>query len=467
MESLVLLIGATLAIVIAAVSFLFGRQAATSAPPININTSGLEPEIAAEIARLQERERTLSADVARQAGEIQRFSEALVISQREHGASRERLAVAEERATGLGRTLADERESSEDARRALSVELDAAIESRDRLQASLANTSQQLAAADERVAGFQRNVAVEKEGSDAARRSLSSELDQMTGARDRLQASLADISQKLAAAEERVSGLTRTLATERESNDAARRALSAELDAVIDARDHLHVSLAEAAQKLAGAQQMEQELRGRISRAEGQIANWGEKAAAHEEQLQGLRQQIEAKDRDIAASLEREFSLVRDLAERDKKQLEGLRERLAAEFETIANRLLASAANPPPAKAKDSASSALDPLSARIVDFQQKVQAARLEARQSETARAIAEQAGQLYDSLVAAVTELNEVSSKLRIVGEAHDDAMRKLASGKGNAVSRAEQLKSLSGASTESRVVPLKGAAETERAS
>ena len=69
MESLVLLIGATLAIVIAAVAFLFGRQAATTAPPSNINTSGLEPEIAAEIARLQERERTLSADVARQAGE--------------------------------------------------------------------------------------------------------------------------------------------------------------------------------------------------------------------------------------------------------------------------------------------------------------------------------------------------------------------------------------------------------------
>jgi DNA recombination protein RmuC len=460
MESLVLLIGATLAIVIAAVSFLFGRQATTNAPPLN--TSGLEPEVAAEIARLQERERTLSADVARQADELQRFNEALLVSQREHGASRERLAVAEERAAGLGRTLANERESSEAARRALSVELDAAIESRDRLQTSLANTSQQLAAADERVAGFQRNVAAEKEGSDATRRSLSTELDQMTGARDRLQASLADISQKLAAAEERVSGLTRTLATDRESNDTARRALSAELDAVIDGRDRLHVVLAETSQKLAGAQQMEQELRGRISRAEEQVANWGEKAAAYEEQLHDLRQQIEAKDRDVAASLEREFSLVRDLAERDKKQLEGLRERLAAEFETIASRLLASSANPQPAKAKDSASSTLDPLSARIVDFQQKVQAVRLEARQSETARAIAEQAGQLYDSLVAAVAELNEVSSKLRAVGEAHDDALRKLTSGKGNAVSRAEQLKSLGGASTESRVVPLKGAAE-----
>jgi DNA recombination protein RmuC len=103
-------------------------------------------------------------------------------------------------------------------------------------------------------------------------------------------------------------------------------------------------------------------------------------------------------------------------------------------------------------------------LSARIVDFQQKVQAARLEARQSEAARAIAEQAGQLYDALVAAVAELNEVSLKLRAAGEAHDDAVRKLTTGKGSAVSRAQQLRSLGGASTDSRVVPLKSAAETE---
>ncbi len=212
---------------------------------------------------------------------------------------------------------------------------------------------------------------------------------------------------------------------------------------------------------------MEQELRGAVGRVEGQVVNWDEKAASYEALLQALRQQIEAKDRDLAQSLEREFSLVRDLAEKDKKQLEGLRERLAAEFETIANRLLAGAANQKPARAQDPSAGPLDPLSARIVDFQQKVQTARLEARHSETARAIAEQAGQLYNSLVAAVTELNEVSSKLRAVGEAQDDAIKKLTSGKGNAVSRAEQLKSLGGASTESRVVPLKGVAETERAS
>jgi DNA recombination protein RmuC len=386
----------------------------------------------------------------------------LAVSQREHGASRERLAVAEERTQGLAKMLADEKASGDAERRALSAELDAAMDTRDRVQSTLANTSQQLAAANERVAGFQRNVAAEREGSDAARRSLSAELDSITAVRDRLQASLTDASQRLAAAEERVLGLTRSLAAERESNDLARRALSSELDAAVEARDRLHVSLAEASQKLVGAQQMEQELRGRISRAESQVANWDEKGAAFEEQLEALRVQLEAKERDLAASLEREFTLVRDLAEKDKKQLEGLREKLAAEFETIANRLLAGSANQQPARAQDVSSSVLDPLSARIVDFQQKVQTARLEARQSETARAVAEQAGALYETLVAAVCELNEVSSKLRAAGEAHDQAISKLTTGTGNVLTRAEQLKSLGGAGAEARVGPLKSAAE-----
>ena len=462
MEDLALLIAGTLAIVVvAAASYLFGRRMPEKAPPVN--STGLVPELANEIARLQERERSLSSDVARQAGEIQRFSEALSLSQRELGANRERLAVSEERTAGLIKSLSDERERAETSRRTLAAELEATIQSRDGLQSTLASASQRLAAADERTAGFQRNAVQEREGSDAAKRSLAADLEQMTATRDRLQASLAETWQKLATAEERVSGLTRTLATERENNHAARRALSAELDSITAARDRLRVSLAEASQKLVGAEKLEQELRGAVGRVEGQRADWDERAASYEALLQALRQQLEAKERELSAGLEREFSLVRELAEKDKKQLEGLREKLATEFETIASRLIASSANPQPAKVQDASSSPLDPLSARIVEFQQKVQAARLEARQNETARAIAEQAGQLYDSLVAAVAELNEVSAKLRAVGQAHDDAIRKLATDKGSAVSRAQQLKSF-GTSTDSRVVPLRSNAGSE---
>jgi len=455
MESLVLLIGAILAAVIAAVSYLFGRQGAGAVTPAN--TAPPEPGTAADIARLEERERTLTADIARQAGEIQRFSDALVSSQRDQGASRERLAAAEERVAGLARTLADERESNDAGRRELSADLSSAIEARDRLQDSFADVSRKLAAAEERAAGFQSNAAAEREGGDVARRSLSAELDSIAEARDRLQDSLTDVSRRLAAAEERAAGLQTTLSAERESNETARHALSAERYAVTEARDRLQVSLAEASQKLVGAAQMEHELRARIARAEGDVAEREQRSAAHEVQLDAMRLQLKAKEADLAASLEREFALVRDLAERDKKQLEGLRERLAAEFETIASRLLAGAANQPSARPHDLPPAALDPLSARIVDFQQKVQAVRLDARQSESARAIAEQAVQLYDALVAAVGELNDVSLKLQAVAGAHADATKKLSTGKGSAVSRAEALKSLGAARTDAQIVRL----------
>jgi DNA recombination protein RmuC len=457
MESLALLLGGMLLVVIAGAAYILGRQSAADVTPAI--TAGLERgTFAADIARLEERERTLTADIARQAGEIQRFSDALLISQRDHGASRERLAVAEERTAGLQRTLSAERESNETARRTLSAELEAAMEARDRMQASLAEALQRLAAAGERAAGLQRTQSADRDSNDTARRTLSAELEAAMEARDRLQAALTGISQKLAAADEREAGLRRTLTAERESNVNARRALSAELEAVTEARDRLQVSLAEASQKLAAASQMERELRDRIGRAEGHLADRDQRTADVEQQVETLRMQLAAKDRDLATSLEREFALVKDLAERDKKQLEGLRERLAAEFETIANRLLATTANQLSARSQESLSTALDPLSARIVDFQHKVQAARLDSRQGESARAIAEQAKQLYDTLAAAVVDLNDVSLKLQAVAEAHTDAMEKLSTGKGNALSRAEKLKSLGTVSrTEMRVIPF----------
>lgn len=65
--------------------------------------------------------------------------------------------------------------------------------------------------------------------------------------------------------------------------------------------------------------------------------------------------------------------------------------------------------------------------------------------RQSENALAIASQAGQLYDKLVGFVDDLNEVSQKIHVAANAHNEAMKKLSSGKGNALSRAQKLKAL----------------------
>lgn len=65
--------------------------------------------------------------------------------------------------------------------------------------------------------------------------------------------------------------------------------------------------------------------------------------------------------------------------------------------------------------------------------------------RQNENAQAIAEQAGQLYDKLAGFVGDLNEVSQKIQSAADAHGEAMKKLATGKGNALARAQKLKAL----------------------
>jgi DNA recombination protein RmuC len=64
---------------------------------------------------------------------------------------------------------------------------------------------------------------------------------------------------------------------------------------------------------------------------------------------------------------------------------------------------------------------------------------------QSENAQAIAEQAGQLYDKLAGVVGDLNDVAIKIGSAADAHNEAMKKLSSGKGNALGRAQRLKAL----------------------
>jgi DNA recombination protein RmuC len=82
--------------------------------------------------------------------------------------------------------------------------------------------------------------------------------------------------------------------------------------------------------------------------------------------------------------------------------------------------------------------------------------------RQNENAQLIAQQAGQLYDKLVGFVEDLNTVSQKLQSAADAHAEAMKKLTTGKGNALSRAQKLKTLGVASKKDLSFVLAG---TER--
>ncbi|HEY3778438.1 MAG TPA: DNA recombination protein RmuC [Rhizomicrobium sp.] len=65
--------------------------------------------------------------------------------------------------------------------------------------------------------------------------------------------------------------------------------------------------------------------------------------------------------------------------------------------------------------------------------------------RQNDNAQEIARQAGQLFDKLSGVVEELNDVSDKIQKAANAHSEAMKKLATGQGNALGRAQKLKSL----------------------
>jgi DNA recombination protein RmuC len=65
--------------------------------------------------------------------------------------------------------------------------------------------------------------------------------------------------------------------------------------------------------------------------------------------------------------------------------------------------------------------------------------------RQSQNAREIAERAGWLYDKFVLFIQDLDEVGSRLQQLDKAYSAARNKLTDGRGNLVSRSEQLKLL----------------------
>jgi len=74
--------------------------------------------------------------------------------------------------------------------------------------------------------------------------------------------------------------------------------------------------------------------------------------------------------------------------------------------------------------------------------------------QRSTNAMKIADQAGKLYDQFVAFCGDLNKVTKALAMANEAHDSALKRLSSGKGNLVRQTEQIKAL-GAKT-SKAIP-----------
>lgn len=77
--------------------------------------------------------------------------------------------------------------------------------------------------------------------------------------------------------------------------------------------------------------------------------------------------------------------------------------------------------------------------------------------RQSQNAREIAERAGALYDKFVAFIQDLDEMGARLQQLDKAYAGARNKLCEGRGNIVSRVENLKLLGARASKSLPVEL----------
>lgn len=84
--------------------------------------------------------------------------------------------------------------------------------------------------------------------------------------------------------------------------------------------------------------------------------------------------------------------------------------------------------------------------------------------RQSQNAREIAERAGWLYDKFVLFIQDLDEVGNRLQQLDKAYSAARNKLTEGRGNLVSRSEQLKMLGARASKSLPADLLERAMTD---
>ncbi len=84
--------------------------------------------------------------------------------------------------------------------------------------------------------------------------------------------------------------------------------------------------------------------------------------------------------------------------------------------------------------------------------------------RQSQNAREIAERAGELYDKFVLFIQDLDEIGGRLQQLDKAYAAARNKLTQGRGNLISRSEQLKLLGARASKSLPTDLLERAMTD---
>ena len=78
--------------------------------------------------------------------------------------------------------------------------------------------------------------------------------------------------------------------------------------------------------------------------------------------------------------------------------------------------------------------------------------------KQNQNASKIADKAGQLYDKLVGFVGNMEGIDKGLNTAKKAYDEAFKQLSSGRGNAISIAEDMKSLGAKTTKEIGIDIK---------
>ena len=194
--------------------------------------------------------------------------------------------------------------------------------------------------------------------------------------------------------------------------------LGAEVEAL--RKDYLRQNeeLGTARERAAGSEERITGLTGQIERAGKHLTERDLTIEQLRAQTDDIRRQLGGKDSELAAAAERQAAQQRMIADRDE-QLKGLQDRLKTEFENMANKILAATASDLSTRSQESLAAILEPLKARLAEFQQKVEATHIEdtkerATIAEQIRQVA-QAGQSIGAQAENLTRALKGDSQLR----------------------------------------------------
>lgn len=213
------------ALVFVAAAYFIGRRTGPNAATL---TAAVDPATVADLARLQERERSLSKQVTEQEEKMARLTGELSSMATDFSRAREKAAADEARANGLNSALERERALSEAAQQKLSASLAEVSSAKEKLGADYTEQAQLLAAAQRLETELRGQITrggqhiTER---DVAIKELRSEVQSATN-------NISARDSELAAASEREIGLNRAISDRDEQLKGLQQTLKVEFEGI-------------------------------------------------------------------------------------------------------------------------------------------------------------------------------------------------------------------------------------------